>query len=374
MQSFRNSARLFFIVLALALPVLAGDAPKDARKALGAKALDALRSALSHDDADVRALAAAQWGRIGNPAAVPLLEKALKDRNPYVRIAAARSLHDLGDGTGLRALEEIVSIVPKSAKTDETLAAVEEMRSVARNKVRVEALRALAAMGDPSSRPVLERVRRDSDGAVRDACTLALARLGMGGVEEFFAALEDPDPEVRSKAVRLLGETRSPSLIARLKPLADDTEFAVRAAVMEALGDIGSADALPILEDGLADQNERVRAKAVEAAGEIPDRASVALLESARKTTNAHIELLALRGLARRGEPVDAALAERALGRPDTDTQLLAIETLEAAGGSRAVGALESALDDRDFKVRVRAAAALILLLRKPASGKGDAR
>lgn len=373
MKSFRNPARVFFIVLMLASPVLAAPASQDARKALGARALDVLRSALSHDDADVRALAAEQWGRIGNPAAVPLLEKALKDRNPYVRIAAAKSLHALGDATGARALEEIASIVPKPAKTDDALAAVEAMKTVARNKVRVEALRALAAMARPSSLPVLEKVRWDADGAVRDACTLALARLGAGGVGEFYAALQDEDPEVRAKAVRSLGESGLPAVLARLKPLAEDKEFVVRAAVMDALGASRSPDALPVLQGGLEDQNELVRAKAVEALGEIPDAGSVPLLESARKSANAHIELLALRGLARRGRPVDAALAERALGRPDPDTQLLAVETLEWAGGERAAGALESALDDRDAKVRVRAAAALVTLLRKP-SPKGGAR
>ncbi|MBI5244778.1 MAG: HEAT repeat domain-containing protein [Elusimicrobia bacterium] len=366
MQSFRNSARVIFIWGALLSPA-AGQAPKDPRLQIGAKSLGVLSAAMRHEDADIRALAAEQWGLIGNPAAVPLLKKALEDRNPHVRIAAARSLFALGDPSGVRTVEEIVATVPKTDKKDATLAAVEQMRAVARNKVRVVGIRALAAMMSQTSVKALTQAAEDSDGGVRDAAALALARFGVGDIRSFVEALSSEDPDVRAKAARSLGEIASPGIIPELELLASDKEYPVRAAAMEALGAAKVPAALEGLRKGLGDQNELVRAKAVEAVGRIPGLASVALLEEARKAANPHIELLAVLGLARQGEAVDTVMAERALARSDIDTRMLALDILESAGGERAVSALEMAQEDVEARVRFRAAAALLKILKKPA-------
>jgi HEAT repeat protein len=350
----------------LALGAAATQGPADSRREAGAKALKILSAAGKHDNADIRALAAEQWGLIGSPAAAPLLKEALEDVNPYVRIAAGRSLFALGDSSGVKTVEKIVATVPKPAQTDEKLAALEEMRLLARNKVRVVGIRALAAMGSTTSVKVLMEARDGADGGVRDASTLALVHLGAADFKSFVDALSSEDPEIREKAAHSLAEITAPDILSDLEPLVDDKESSVRAAAMEALGATKSPEAVPSLRKGFGDQSELVRAKAVEAAGSIPGSDSLALLREALKSANGRVELLAILGLARQGQAVDAALAERALAQPDIDTRMLAMEVLENAGGERAFSALERALDDRDPKVRVRASAALLKILRKP--------
>ncbi|TBR21700.1 HEAT repeat domain-containing protein, partial [bacterium] len=64
------------------------DPEEKARAVLGARALSLLHAAMVHEDSDVRVMAAEQWGPIGNPAAKPVLARALKDPIPAVRIAA----------------------------------------------------------------------------------------------------------------------------------------------------------------------------------------------------------------------------------------------------------------------------------------------
>src|SRR5579872_6777337 len=61
----------------------------------GRLAIRLLERAGRAPDFEVRALAASAWGAIGNPAARPVLEKALNDRSVYVRIEAATALQKL---------------------------------------------------------------------------------------------------------------------------------------------------------------------------------------------------------------------------------------------------------------------------------------
>ncbi|MBI3297521.1 MAG: HEAT repeat domain-containing protein [Elusimicrobia bacterium] len=360
---------------------------EQARAALGAKALGLLHRAMVHEDSEARVMAAEQWGPVGNPAARSLLRRALKDASPYVRIAAAGSLLELGDSSGVKVVEAAALEGPRGAKTDGPLAAMEELRAIARNKIRATAIRALAHMAVPEALPTLRKAYGEGDAAVRDAAAAGLARLGDStALDRLSKALADEDPGVRTKAVQALTDAATPAVVALVKPLAEDPVYQVRAAVMEALGESGSPLVLPELLGGLRDQNEMVRSKAVAALGRLGTPAAGQYLEEAKKgAANVYMELLAVAGLARLGEPVDLAPARRALYQPDVDTRLLAVEVLEAAAGraraksseadeTAALEDLETALDDAEMKVRVRAAAALVRLLQKAPAKPGAPR
>jgi len=89
----------------------AADAQTRAR--LGPAAIKVLYSALEHEDPEIRSLAAQEWSRIDNPASKTVLEGAMKDKNAYVRIAAAAGLMAMGDARGVKDLESIVARAPK---------------------------------------------------------------------------------------------------------------------------------------------------------------------------------------------------------------------------------------------------------------------
>ncbi|MFA5139467.1 MAG: HEAT repeat domain-containing protein [Elusimicrobiota bacterium] len=341
----------------------AADAQMRAR--LGPAAIKVLYSAMEHEDPEIRSLAAQEWSRIGNPAARGVLEGALKDKNAYVRIAAAGGLMAMGDAKGVKDVESIVSRAPKLPGGTTRLAPVDEMRFITLNKVRVTAARSLGRMGAASSRDVLEKALGDDVGAVRDAAAAALARMGEPvDLQDFVFALGSEDPSVRQQAVRALGEAGLKDKVPLLAPLASDKEYPVRAEVMEALGKIGAEEALGALTKGATDQNELVRAKAIEALGLVGSREAVPTLQTARKTAgNVYVELLAISALARLGVEVGAGEAQRAVNQKDPDARILAVGTLEHIGGTAALENLETCLTDPEMKVRVRAAASLLKLL-----------
>ncbi|MGD0018240.1 MAG: HEAT repeat domain-containing protein [Candidatus Limnocylindrales bacterium] len=59
-------------------------------------AIDALQSALGHDDAEVRELAVKRLARIGSPLVSNMLEAHLSDDDPIIRRSAARGLAEVG--------------------------------------------------------------------------------------------------------------------------------------------------------------------------------------------------------------------------------------------------------------------------------------
>lgn len=335
-------------------------------KETGKRALAVLTEAMKNKSSDVRVIATEQWGPIGNPAALGLLRKAIEDKDPYVRIAAAGSLYQLKDRRGLPILESMVKKAPLPPAPGNPLS---QLRSIAANKVRVVALRALGRIGRDASERVAKLALNDSDGQVRDAAATMLARFGdERRLNSFVMALESDDAGVRLQAVRALGEVATKETIVYLKPVADDNDYYVRAAVMDALGAVGGESVRLLIEEKLKDENALVRSKALTALGALGlAKAKPALKKILEKPESPYLELLAVAGLARIGVKVDAVIARKALRQSDADVRLLAVEVLEVRGGPGDILALKTALGDRTARVRVAAAAALVRLLQ---SGK----
>ncbi|MFH2204659.1 MAG: HEAT repeat domain-containing protein [Elusimicrobiota bacterium] len=320
---------------------------------------------MNDKDSDVRLLAVKQWGPLRNKAAVSMLQKAMRDTSDYVRIAAAESLYQLEDSSGLAVLKEIVRAAPPPPQEGTELGVILQLRTISRNKVRVAALNALSRRG-AASESFLRETLADRDGAVRDAASVALARRGNeDALEGFIKALGHDDSGIRERAVRALGEAPNRGTVDYLKSSAADPIPRVRAAVMTALGATRDMRAIPLLKKGLDDENSLVKANAVEALGNIPSSDAIPLLRGALSSAdNVVIQLYAIAGLARFGESTSLMPAVLALAqKKDQDARLLAVEVLEAAGGEQAVEQLQSTLGDKDMTVRVRAAAAVVKLL-----------
>lgn len=356
-----------------AAPKAQGPSPEQRRKELGAKSLEILKKGLESEDVDVRVIAAEQWGELGNPAAVPVLKRALRDTNRYVQIAAAKSLFKLGSKDGAPVLAAIINERPEPAKKKGAAAALEEMRAISRNKIRVAAVKALAGGDEAGALPILTKAAEDEEPSLQEAIAVALGRLGRAEVVDAFAqALESQDEQERAAAARSMGEIGRPSALRYLEPYAKDESPVVRAAVMEAYGLIGDPSALNQIEPRVKDQNALVRAKAVEALGKLSNRDAVAVLKDVHDTSqDAYLKLLAIAGMAKLGAGVELGVAQRTFGQPDTDIRLLAVQVLETVGNENAIEILEFAVDDTSSPaVRLRVAAALVKLLQRKAAEK----
>ena len=124
-----------------------------------------LESSVS-DDPGARKMAAYVLGRLGDPRAVPRLQVLLEDPVADVRWNAAIALASLGDRSGLATLRSIVDRPSLSRQANLT----PDQAEVA----MVNALKALGALRDAETLPLLERVAREDPNlqvrqAARDA-------------------------------------------------------------------------------------------------------------------------------------------------------------------------------------------------------------
>lgn len=155
--------------------------------------VSSLRPVLTHDDARVRREAVMALGRIGGEEAGPLLVAGLDDLDPDVRTAAATAVGALRVSEAGRSLRDRLG--------------EEEVE-----KVRIRVLRALGALEDPAAVPDLEKHARGGffsrpPSAVRIAAYRALARIGTPRARSLVEeARDDRDPEVRRAVRSLLDE------------------------------------------------------------------------------------------------------------------------------------------------------------------------
>lgn len=213
-----------------------GDAVRPVRALLAERAVaDRARSALRSRRAVRRGTAAHALGLIRDAEAARDIELRLADRDPDVRIAAARALGRLGDESSAHAL--LAALTGSAAIPPGICAgALIDLGSVAHPAVR----KAIAA-ADPITRSV------------------AIDVAGLTGALELTGDLRralgaDDIPEIRAGAAAALGRLGSPvALPELLAAAAPDEPSGVRAAALRALGRIGDPEALPALVRALGD-------------------------------------------------------------------------------------------------------------------------
>jgi HEAT repeat protein len=129
-----------------------------------------IRLLREHRDPGVRKMAAYTLGALGVPAAAAPLAAALEDAAPDVGWNAAIALARLGDARGTPVLLHLLDPATFAPHADMS---EEQKRSTA-----IEAIRALAVLGDPAVRGPLEALRASSpDVRVRQAAIEALQAL-----------------------------------------------------------------------------------------------------------------------------------------------------------------------------------------------------
>ncbi|MFH1618716.1 MAG: HEAT repeat domain-containing protein [bacterium] len=356
--------------------------PASGRADSGKKALNVLISAIKNPDPDIRAAAAEAFGEVGNPSAVKLLKEKLKDRDPFVKISAAKSLFRMGDKTGLKTLAAIAacpacrvppvqlaaSDVPAQKKTANT--ALEEMKQIARDKIRGKAVEAMAGAGAEAEKKLLE-LRNDRSGAVRDAAAIGLARLGYEDDAAGFAeALESPDEAVRLAGASAISSICDPAHAGFIRrALATETSAGVKVALLEAAACMGANELLPEIRKGAEDKSNLVRLRAVSALSAIGGGAALAAIKSIYSSNeDIYIRVAARRGIVEAGEAADMDILKQALGMSYPEIKKQVMTVLERIPGDEAATMLSDCLEDPAHSVRVRAAVSILMRL-NPAGG-----
>lgn len=212
---------------------------------------------------EIAALASGRWwrrleaavnpGNMHSQEAVQPLIAAVQDSDEDVRLAAVRSLGQLGSAQGLRvlldALEDQVKWTP--AKIVEILVSIGP-------EIESEIVPRLTADRSPMSRKLyvelcgylrllagiepLRTLADDPDRGVRSAVAQALGLIGHdSAMDTLLGLLTDQDALVRFEAALALGGLGSPETAAQLQQALDDPDWQVRRNAAVSLGGLGPA-------------------------------------------------------------------------------------------------------------------------------------
>jgi cyclophilin family peptidyl-prolyl cis-trans isomerase/HEAT repeat protein len=284
-------------------------------------------------------------GRSGDARAVPALTVLLATQGRFTAAFAARGLGALKAQTAAPALRDIVD---------------KRQRDPA---VVIEAIRALAAMGDMPSRRVLEKVvaETETDSTLRLEAANALAGLHAPESLDFIIDLmSDPAPAIRGAAIRALAAIDSETFLTTLSGMDPDRDWTVRTAQADALAMLPGAQGEARLVGMLQDRDQRVIPAVLRAliAAKAPNAERI-LIDQLKaddfvvRSTAAN----SLASLKAMGAVPALVEAYRATAGDSTYVAraaiLTAVNTLDPAA---ARPLLQAALQENDWAVRIKAA------------------
>jgi len=371
------SLKISALALLCALPAMAAPSARpNVRAALGRTALALLVEAGANSNPEVRAAAAAAWGKIGNPAALPVLKKMAKDREESVRLAAAQSLYSLGDKAAFPIILDIAKAQPQEPANPTP---IDQLKLMVKERLRIDAINELRSIGKADPKLGVKAVKAfettldDPYGPVRDATAIALAAMGLDEfTPRFLNAAQSQNSGVRVTAIRALGQIGTPAAVEAVSTATADSSADVRSEAMAAAARFPAADAVPFLEKGLKDSDPGVRAQALQAlAGFDDERSSASVRQAFDSAPDLSTEMVAMAGLLRRGQKVDLSAVIPALKNSDEDIRRLGIDVLALYPGGESLALLKTEIETDDSTLlKVAAAQAALVRLESKRSKK----
>jgi HEAT repeat protein/cyclophilin family peptidyl-prolyl cis-trans isomerase len=291
--------------------------------------------------------------RLEDERAAPALLALAGDPNPYTRAFAVKGLGGLKDRAAMPIL------MPLIAGNDRA--------------VQIEAIRAVGRIGDVRAAAALQTLirARATDPAVRleavnamgglHATADAADQLPSTVVSQVIDLLTDSNPAIRASALRAIAALDPENLRVLLSGLDPDPHWSVRAALATMLGTLTAEEALPRLTAMLTDDDQRVIPSVLNALTKLKAPSASAVLLERLKSEDPAVRAAAATNLGELtpdGGPGALAEAYRFGERDSTYiARAAALATLSKYGPAAATASVKAALSDKDWAIRVRAAA-----------------
>jgi len=284
--------------------------------------------------------------RLEDRRASAALQALARERDPYTRAFAVKGLGALKDRTAVGV------IVPLVASPDPG--------------VQIEAIRALGRIGDPAAAaPLLALLQgRDVPPPVRLEVVAALGGVRAPAVADtLLDLLGDRDPRIRAAALTSAASVAPDNFVTILSSLDPDPDWHVRAALAALLGTLPRQSALARLSVMLGDADQRVIAAVLTSLVRLNAPAAGDILLDHLKSDDPVVRAAAASGIGELRLPAGAQALPAAYQFALRDTTYVAraavIEAFSKYGITVARSLLDVALTDKDWAVRVRAAALL---------------
>lgn len=283
--------------------------------------------------------------RLESPALRPVLLEGAASSEALSRVYAARGLGALKRGDAVETLLKLVK------DPDEI--------------VVVNALRALALVGDPRGTPAAGALLGSKSAALREEALKALAGLPPDASlrARVVAFAGDRDPALRAAGLRALAHMDRDDFALVLSGLDPDPEWSVRAALAQALGDLGGELAQGVLLAMLKDEDARVVPAVLEGVRKARGADALSTLRQQLEHSDFAVRAAAAEGLTALKSEGDSERLWAAYGRGLKDQELDAraaivgaLAVQKDAAARQHLGEIASSDPARPVRVRAREA------------------
>jgi HEAT repeat protein len=213
---------------------------------IGEPTIEPLLSALRDESQPAQGFAVRALVGIGKPAGEPLI-RLLDDEDCALRALAAKALGLMRD---VRAVRPLI-IIAQDDNED----------------ARIEAIRALVAIGEPAADSCLDALfRKPASWQIAAHIAAVLGLIGsVAVVDRLVETLQFPANEMRFLAALILGDIGDTHAVAPLVAALGDPDANLRTVVAAGLGKLGDARAIAPLAGALNDPEDAVREAAANA-------------------------------------------------------------------------------------------------------------
>jgi cyclophilin family peptidyl-prolyl cis-trans isomerase/HEAT repeat protein len=284
--------------------------------------------------------------RIEDRRGLPALQALARDADPYTRAFAIKGLGALKDRTS------VAMMLPLLTSPD--------------TGVQIEVIRALGKIGDASAAQPLLRLVQGQGVAppIRLEAVSALGAVRAPGVAEaMIDLLGDRDPLIRAAALKGASALAADDFVLILSGLDPDPDWHVRVSLASLLGTLPRQSALPRLMSMLPDTDQRVVAAVLTSLVKLNAPGIGDILLDHLKSDDPIVRAAAASGIGELRLPAGAQALPAAYQFALRDSTYVAraaiLEAFSRYGISVSRSLLDVALGDKDWAVRVRAAALL---------------
>jgi HEAT repeat protein len=257
---------------------------------------------LHSPDVATRRLGAGDLSKLGIDQAAPLLDLALGDADPEVRLSAAEAaIH-------LRWAPATEKVLPWLTDRD--------------TRLKVRACQVAQSLPTPHAVAALSRALSDTqDASIRSAAAEALGeQASLDAVPALLGKLDDPAPPTRIQVVRALAHLRDKRAVVPLVGKVQDSVSEVRREVARALGDLGDVRASQALLLQLRDNISEVRLEALRSLGRLRAGDAVDAIAPLAQEHTPIVRQTALEALGRIATPESIKVLVAMLGQTDDGT------------------------------------------------------
>jgi HEAT repeat protein len=226
----------------------------------------------------------------------------------------------------------------------------------ANTAARLDALRALAADGDPTAIAELDQALT----ANRFGETRVLASIGSERAVKQLIAQLAAMPGSKTPIIEALGQSKSKLAVPPLKSLLSDPNDLNRAAAAEALGRLGATDTIPQIRPLLNDQVFTVKLKAAGALVRLNDATGLPFLNELISSEHAGIRIAAAQELDSRPDAAWQGLVRSLTNDPDPLVRVQAARLIAPYDLPLANTVLDTLMRDNNIAIREAAAAVLV--------------